>query len=65
MILDEAIEMLPVGGFYIIDDMLPQPNWYEGHDKKVAKLIEDLEQRTDLTIAKQVWASGIIIGVKK
>lgn len=65
LMLDEAIEMLNVGGFYIIDDMLPQANWYEGHDKKVAKLIDDLEKRTDLTITKQVWATGIIIGVKR
>lgn len=65
LMLDKAIEMLNVGGFYIIDDMLPQPNWYEGHDKKVAKLIEDLEKRTDLTITKQIWATGIIIGVKR
>ncbi len=65
LMLDEAIEMLNVGGFYIIDDMLPQANWYEGHDKKVAKLIDDLEKRTDLTITKQIWATGIIIGVKR
>ncbi len=65
LMLDEAIEMLNVGGFYIIDDMLPQANWYEGHDKKVAKLIEDLEKRNDLTITKQAWATGTIIGVKK
>jgi predicted O-methyltransferase YrrM len=65
LMLDEAIEMLNVGGFYIIDDMLPQANWYEGHDKKVAKLIDDLEKRNDLIITKQIWATGIIIGVKR
>lgn len=65
LLLDETLAMLNVGGFYIIDDMLPQPNWYEGHDKKVAKLIEDLENRNDLIINKQDWASGIIIGVKR
>jgi predicted O-methyltransferase YrrM len=65
LMLEETIAMLEQGGFYIIDDMLPQPNWPDGHDKKAAKLIADLEQRTDLTITKQNWASGIIIGVKK
>jgi len=31
LLLDEAIAMLNKGGLYIIDDMLPQPNWPEGH----------------------------------
>ena len=56
--------MLNPGALYIIDDMLPQPNWPEGHDLKALKLIEDLEAREDLVITKQVWATGIIIAVK-
>ncbi|MGN7988404.1 O-methyltransferase [Pedobacter sp. 22226] len=31
LLLDEAIAMLNKGGLYIIDDMLPQQNWPEGH----------------------------------
>ncbi|MCF0061842.1 class I SAM-dependent methyltransferase [Dyadobacter chenwenxiniae] len=64
LMLDEVLEMLNKGGYYIIDDMLPQPNWPEGHDLKAIKLIEDLEQRTDLVLTKQVWATGIVIAVK-
>jgi hypothetical protein len=45
--------------------MLPQPNWPEGHHEKATQLIKDLEAREDLVLTKQVWASGIIIGVKK
>jgi hypothetical protein len=56
--------MLNKGGFYIIDDMLAQPNWPEGHDLKVAKLIDDLEKREDIRITKQLWATGIILAVK-
>lgn len=64
LMLDEVLAMLNKGGYYIIDDMLPQPNWPEGHDLKALKLIEDLEKRTDLVLTKQVWATGIVIAVK-
>jgi hypothetical protein len=57
--------MLNPGGLYIIDDMLPQPNWPEGHQEKAVKLIEDLEKRSDIILTKQRWATGIIIAVKK
>jgi predicted O-methyltransferase YrrM len=65
LLLDEAISMLNKGGIYLIDDMLPQPNWPEGHDKKAVQLITDLEKRTDLILTKQVWATGIVVGVKR
>jgi predicted O-methyltransferase YrrM len=65
LLLDEAIAMLNPGGLYIIDDMLPQPNWPEGHHEKAIKLVEVLEQRTDLVLTKQCWATGIVIAVKR
>lgn len=65
LLLDEALEMLAPGGLYIIDDMLPQPNWPEGHHEKAVQLVETLEGRGDLIITKQVWATGILIAVKK
>jgi len=65
LMLDEALAMLNEGGLYIIDDMLPQPNWPEGHAEKVAQLIKDIEQRKDLKLTKQSWATGIIIAVKQ
>ncbi|SFA52778.1 Predicted O-methyltransferase YrrM [Pedobacter suwonensis] len=65
LLLDEAIAMLNKGGLYIIDDMLPQQNWPDGHQEKANKLIKDLESRDDLHLTKQVWATGIVIGVKK
>lgn len=65
LLLDEVLSMLNKGGMYIIDDMLPQPNWPEGHQEKVIDLINRLEKREDLLVTKQVWATGIIIAVKK
>ncbi|WP_293743604.1 O-methyltransferase [uncultured Pedobacter sp.] len=65
LLLDEAIAMLNKGGLYIIDDMLPQQNWPDGHQEKANKLIKDLESRDDLHLTKQLWATGIVVGVKK
>ena len=65
LLLDEVLAMLNPGALYIIDDMLPQPNWPDGHQEKAVKLLNDLAARIDLLLTKQVWATGIIIAVKK
>jgi predicted O-methyltransferase YrrM len=64
LMLDEVLEMLNIGGFYIIDDMLPQENWPEGHAEKALKLEKYLEKRADLKLTKLNWATGIMIAVK-
>lgn len=56
--------MLNVGGMYIVDDMLPQPNWPEGHPEKAIHFISYLESRSDLVLTKMYWATGIVIAVK-
>ena len=65
LLLDEVLAMLRPGGLYIVDDMLPQQNWPDGHQEKALAFIEHLEGRDDLWIVKQHWATGIIIGVKR
>lgn len=62
--LDEALALLNPGGLYVIDDMLPQPNWPEGHDRKVAALLEELDARKDLTLVRMSWSTGIVIATK-
>lgn len=63
-LFEEAFAMVKPGGFYIIDDMLPQPNWPEGHAERVSTFISHLEQRADVTLTKLNWSTGIIICVK-
>ncbi len=63
--LDQALALLKPGGMYVIDDMLPQPNWPDGHQQKALNLINYLETRNDLLLTKQVWSTGIIVAVKK
>ena len=62
--LEEALALLKVGGIYIIDDMLPQENWPEGHEKKVDALVNHLHERDDFKVVKLNWASGVMIATK-
>jgi predicted O-methyltransferase YrrM len=62
---EETIRLLKPGGFYVIDDMLPQSNWSEGHELKVNLLISALENRSDLSLTKMNWASGVILAAKQ
>jgi predicted O-methyltransferase YrrM len=63
--LDEALAVVKPGGFYVIDDLLPQPNWPEGHGEKIPPLIERLAAHGDFQIVPMTWASGIVLAVKK
>lgn len=65
LMLEEALDMLAPGGLYILDDMLPQENWPDGHQEKAIRLIASLQIREDIFFTSQEWATGIIIGVKK
>ncbi len=65
LLLDEVLDMVDRGGLYIVDDMLPQPNWPEGHQEKALRFVEYLEGRGDLVVTKQHWATGIIVAVKR
>jgi predicted O-methyltransferase YrrM len=63
--LDDALELVKVGGFYVIDDMLPQPNWPEGHADKVPILMERLAANPNFGTLPLVWASGVVVAVRK
>ena len=63
-LFEETIGLVKVGGFYIIDDMLPQPNWPGGHADKVERFIVELEDRNDIILTKLNWSTGIIVVTK-
>lgn len=63
-VIEKTLDMLKPSGFYIIDDMLPQPNWPEGHQEKAEKLVDYLDSREDLHLTKMNWSTGIIIATK-
>jgi predicted O-methyltransferase YrrM len=62
--LELALNLVKVGGFYIIDDMLPQENGAAGHAQKVADLLETLENLSNFNLTKLNWASGLVLLVK-
>ena len=59
--LDAALELLKVGGIYVGDDLLPQPNWPQNHAPRVAAFIETLQSRADLEVEYWQWSSGILL----
>lgn len=63
-LFEEAFSLLKDRGIYFIDDMLPQPNWPEGHAERVENFITMLDQRTDLILTKLNWSTGIVIVTK-
>ena len=63
--LDEALALLRAGGIYVIDDLLPQPTWPEGHAAKVPLLISDLERRREFVTVRLAWASGLMLAVRR
>lgn len=62
--LEDALRVINIGGFYVIDDMLPQPNWPVGHAEKIPVLMEKLASHPNFTIVPLVWASGVVIADK-
>ena len=63
--LDEALSLLRPGGMYVIDDLLPQPNWPDGHAPKVPVLIDDIERRPGFSTVRLAWASGLMLVVRQ
>ena len=63
--IEAILDLVKIGGFYVIDDMQTQPNWPEGHQENVDKLVDYLEKRDDFNLTKMNWSTGIIIMTKK
>jgi predicted O-methyltransferase YrrM len=59
--LDDALAIVKPGGFYIIDDLLPQANWPAGHGDRVDKLIHRLSADPRFAMLPMTWASGIAV----
>lgn len=63
--IEKTLDAVRPGGYYIIDDMMEQLNWPKGHHNKAIGLVDYLEHRTDFSMTKMNWSTGIIIAVKK
>ncbi|KAB8028530.1 O-methyltransferase [Fluviispira multicolorata] len=64
-LIHESLNLLKPGGFYIIDDMLPQPFWSEEHSKNLEDVYESLKNLSDVHSVGMNWSSGLVIFVPK
>lgn len=62
--IEKTLDLVKLGGFYVVDDMTEQPNWPDGHERKVRQLITYFHSRTDFNMTKMNWSTGIIIMTK-
>ena len=56
-LLNETFDLLKPGGLYVVDDMIPQSNWPEGHEKKSSALLEHLGERDDVFVSMLEWSN--------
>lgn len=64
-VLDETLELVKPGGFYVIDDLLPQPNWPEGHGGKVEILMYRLGADPRFSMVPLTWSTGVALLVRR
>ena len=62
--LDDALGVLKPGGIYVVDDMLPQPNWPDDHAPRAAALLERLLRLPGFAITQLGWSTGLVLCVK-
>ena len=62
--IELILGMVAVGGYYVIDDMTKQPNWPEGHEEHVKRLVAFLESREEFNLTKMNWSTGVLIAVR-
>lgn len=62
--LDQALACVAPGGFYVVDDLLPQPTWPAGHAAHVPGFMAALGARTDFRSSRLMWASGVIVACR-
>jgi len=63
--LDLALALVKPGGIFLVDDMLPQANWPDGHEAKAADLTARLEKLPGFRVTKLAWSTGLILCVKQ
>ncbi|MGW4378418.1 O-methyltransferase [Kitasatospora sp. NPDC004531] len=62
--LDQALDLLAPGGLYLIDDLLPQPAWPEGHAPAVTALIDRLTADPRLHVTYLDCSTGLLLATR-
>lgn len=63
--LEPTLQLLKPGGMWLIDDMIAQASWPEGHAERALALMQSLADRQDLLLTSLPWATGVILAVRR
>ena len=63
--LDETLSLVAPGGLYVVDDLLPQPNWPAGHQASVDALVERLSELPGWRSVRLDGATGVMICARR
>jgi len=63
--LSKTLSLLNTGRIYMVDDLLPQPNWPEGHQKKVNDFLTFMESQPQFITTQLTLSTGVLLAVKK
>lgn len=63
--VDQALALVARGGFYVVDDLLPQPNWSAEHQAAVDELVATLRALPGWVTAYVEDASGVLLCVRR
>jgi predicted O-methyltransferase YrrM len=63
--LTTTLGLLAPGGLYVIDDLLPQPNWPESHSSRIEPLLCEIEGMSELACVRLPCASGLAVVAKR
>jgi predicted O-methyltransferase YrrM len=61
---EAAWRLLATGGFYVVDDMLPESGWPEEHVSRASALLDHLRARPDCRLVRLDWSGGIVIAAR-
>lgn len=59
--LELAMDLVKPGGLWIGDDMLPQPNWPDGHQNNVDALVSRLHALPGWQVVSLNWDTGFVL----
>ncbi len=62
--LDRALALLAPGGLYVVDDLLPKPDWPEG-EPLARDLVAKLESLPELAVVKLAWSTGLLVATRR
>jgi len=63
--LEAALSLVAAGGFYLVDDMLEQPNWPGDHAPRAAGLIRALADHPEFHLTTLAWSSGLVLATRR